>query len=199
MALLNPYCTLGQLQKELKNDDADTDDDVLAWHQDCINRASRFVDDYTHRDFLYHNHASSALAVEPTWIIGEEIWFPWPIRTLTELTIDGTAQSSDDYTFKVGKRTLFNIESLPVVKNESGYVSVKGTFGYGDGVDTTAPPNDTSFPYGITRATILIAAAFSADNRKEVAALDGSRTSLLDTNIPAEAYRLLNRLTLPVF
>ena len=33
-------------------------------------------------------------------------------------------------------------------------------------------------------------------NRKEVAALDGTRTSLLDTNISDEVYRLLNRWTL---
>lgn len=196
MALSNPYCTLGQLQKEIKNTDADSDADVLAWHQDCINRASRFVDDYTHRDFLFHDYSATALPVEPRWILGNEIWFPWPIKTLTELTVDTVAQSTDDYTFKAGKRKLVNVEDLPKVEYQSGWVSVKGTFGYGTGADTTAPPVDAGFPHAITRATVLIAAAFSADNRKEVAALDGTRTSLLDTNISNEAYHLLNRWTL---
>jgi len=90
---------------------------------------------------------------------------------------------------------LVNVEDLPKVEYQSGWVSVKGTFGYGTGV-TTAPPVDAAFPHAITRATVLVAAAFSADNRKEVAALDGTRTSLLDTNISAEVYRLLNRWTL---
>lgn len=196
MSLSNPYCTLVQLQREIKNTDADSDDTVLAWHQDCINRASRFVDQYTHRDFLFHDYSSTALPVEPRWILGNEIWFPWPIKTLTELTVDEVAQSTEDYTFRAGKRKLVNVEDLPVVEYQSGYVSVKGTFGYGTGADTTSPPVDANFPAAITRATVLIAAAFTADNRKEVAALDGTRTSLLDTNIPDEAIRLLNRWTL---
>tara|TARA_R110000803_G_scaffold39351_2_gene84941 strand:- start:79 stop:675 length:597 start_codon:yes stop_codon:yes gene_type:complete len=192
MALIKPYCTLLQLQKEIRNTDADDEPTVLAWHEDCINRASRYVDEYCRRDFWFHDYTTTALSLQKSQLQGNKIFMDWKIISVTELAIDGTAIQTDDYRADAGEIEIVYIGDVPFIAYEENSVTVKGTFGYTI-TATTAPPDDVTFPESIRRATMLIAAAFSGDNRKEVVGLDGQKVSILDTRIPREAQTLMRR------
>lgn len=58
-------------------------------------------------------------------------------------------------------------------------------------VTTAQVPSD--LPQEIVKAAVLVAAAFSGQNRKEVAGLDGSQTQILDNAIPKTVYDMLGR------
>ena len=58
-------------------------------------------------------------------------------------------------------------------------------------ITTTGVPTD--LPAEIAKAAILVAAAFSGQNRKEVAGLDGQQTQLLDTAIPRTVFEMLGK------
>lgn len=192
MALVNPYCTLVQLQKEIKNEDADDDAAVLAWHEDCINRAARMVDEYCQRDFLFHDHSASKLSPKERWIVGKDLFLPWPVKTLTAVELDSEVQDTDDYRFDVGERMIHMSTAWPFDTLDNTFIELTGTFGYGDGT-STAPPDDTTFPPNVTRAAILIAAALTGDHRKEHMNKEGQVQSLLTTDVPVEAKALLHR------
>ena len=68
-------------------------------------------------------------------------------------------------------------------------LSIKGTFGYSQSGDTTAVP--TGLPSIINLATILVAAAISGHNRKELQAFDGSKITVNDREIPQEVFKML--------
>ena len=194
MPLSDPYCTLLQLQKEIKNTDADDESDVLAWHEDCINRASRMVDELTQRDFIYHDYSSDPLVVPPEWVCGRRIYLPWPVITLTQIVVDDEVEDNDDWKAFPGKVEIIGYTDWPKPDDYldvEDLIQLTGTFGYVQGDGSTAPPTDPAFPESVRRATVLIAASLTGDNRKEVAGLDGSKVSLMDTRIPEEAYKLL--------
>lgn len=191
MPLSTPYCSLVDLQRELKNEDADADELTLARHEQCINRASRAAELFCGRDWTYHNHASSALTVKQRWIILKSIYLPWPIKTLTAITIDGVTEDTDDWRFEVGGKEVERVGAWPEWPfDNQDFIQLTGTFGYTH-PDLTEPPTDTAFPEAIRRAVTLIAAAWTGDYRKEVMGLEGGKESMLVTDIPKEAKRLL--------
>jgi hypothetical protein len=191
--LNKPYCTLLQLQKELKNTDADDEDAIKDWHHDCINRASRLIDEYCQRDFWFHDHSSTVLEVPARQVHGRRIDLDSPIITLTEIVIDGDVIHVDDYRFNVGDMAITYLAHVPFIDYEANtWLTLKGTFGYTI-ASSTQPPTDAKFPEGVRRACIIMAAAMTGDLRKEVQALDGTKVSLLDTSIPKEAKSFLQR------
>jgi len=194
--LNKPYCTLLQLQKELKNTDADEEDTIKDWHHDCINRASRLIDEYCQRDFWYHDRTSGGdgvLEVPKQYVKRRHIFLPWPIITINTITLDDTAWDAEDFRANVGESRITYYTDISFVDFEDNdWLTIDGTFGYTI-ADTTQPPTDATFPEAIRRACIHIAAALTGDMRKEVQALDGSKVSLLDTRIPPEAAKLLKR------
>ena len=182
-ALYRPYCTLAQVQKETRNVDTAQAD----WFRQCVNAASRAVEDFTRRDFWYHDHSSTALEVKDEWVAKSRIVLPWPIITLTEIEQEDDMVDSENYRFE--NRTIYGAEDW-VSRDYEVTLLVKGTFGYVITAET-APP--TNLPADLQRACVLIAAAWTAFNRKEVVGGEGGRESVLDTKFPAEATRLLNR------
>jgi len=195
MALSTPYCTLQDLADELKNNDAvDGDATVVTRHEDAINRASRMAEEWCHRDWTFHDYSSTALVPEEAWIQGDSLWLPWPIKTITEVKIENDVQDTDDYKFRVGKSEVRFVDEWPspIAFDDADYVSIKGTFGYTHD-DLTTVPNDTTFPEGVRRAVVLIAATISGDYRKEVMGREGGVEQLLITDIPKEAKMLLRK------
>jgi hypothetical protein len=134
------------------------------------------------------------------------VFLPWPVITLTSITLRGEAVNMDDVVWNGSVIDLTNtnlntskgrmgvgedyVHTSPL-KHEDGVVSLTGTFGYTlENVDPlTKPP--TNLPAPIIRATTLIAAAWSGLYSVERVGLDGSRVSIASSAIPKEVYSLL--------
>lgn len=185
MALSIPYCSLADVQHECGNDDADK----VAVMEDCINRASRRAEEVCHRDWTYHNHASSPLSVESGWLLGDSVFFPWPIITLTEVSLEGVVKPTDEWYVSngilVGSTDWNNRFPFGV----SNYFQVKGTFGYPH-PDLAAPP--PTCPANVRRAVALTAAVWSGYYSRQFKDHEGMVQSVLTTSIPPEAHRLLS-------
>tara|TARA_R110002110_G_scaffold59360_1_gene168062 strand:+ start:90 stop:710 length:621 start_codon:yes stop_codon:yes gene_type:complete len=200
MALIDNYCSLASVHRETGNSDADLED----WFEECINKASRWIDDYCLRDFLSHDYSSSPFTVPERDAVGDTLFLDWPIVTLTKVTAGSDDGEVDTglYNFNVkdrsvrlrdgnhwiGKATPANQElgnySLAwQVTNTAFNVPIKltGTFGY-----TTPPP-------AINTACTRIASAWSHEKRRESVAPDGNRVSILNEQVPSEVEELLKR------
>ena len=69
-------------------------------------------------------------------------------------------------------------------------VRVKGTFGY-DVSSINSIPDD--LPPMIRRATTILAGVYTNQSRREQVGLDGSRSSLLEYDIPDEVKKLIKK------
>lgn len=197
--LVDPYCTLADVQRETKNDRSELSD----WFISCINRASRFVEEYCNRDFLYHQYtADTPFVVPKERVIGDSIYLDWPIRSLTGVyqwesdlgkthspTATETLETSSYYidNGSVRKSSGEPFGEYPLVETWFG---VSGNFGYpiAEGEDISSV-----LPAHVRRATAIIAATFSAERRMEQMSFDGSRIELTDLRIPTEVWMMLKR------
>jgi hypothetical protein len=143
---VNPYVSLAEVREELKMKTTDVvagssmEDDLLR----AIDNASRWVDDYTRRDFFFHDFRTDPMVFDQfDDAVYERIVFPryTPILSITEimandlLLVDGT-----DYVVKNADPELQTILSLKgnwfhVATNwwptaDRMTLSIKGTFGY---------------------------------------------------------------------
>lgn len=157
MKLLSPYCTVKDVQVETQNSDPTEVDEFMR----AINNASRWIDSYCHRDFLYHDHTANALVIPDHWCAGNVIYLPMPIKTLTEIKVvesDGTSTiiPSTDYRSEsdpiAGTATVTRAGrwTAPDSYNTTGLlpervlglprrIEMKGTFGYSPAVDDNTP------------------------------------------------------------
>jgi hypothetical protein len=191
MALSTPYCTLQQLQDRIRNEDADTSNVVLARHEDAITRASRMIEGWCHTDWTFHDYTSPKLVPSNKWIIGDTIYVPWRILTLTEVEIDGHVENPDDWGFELHSKAILYTDVWPKIPlDNANYIRLTGTFGYLH-PDLTAPPTD--LPEAVREACIITAAALSGDYRREVTTVEGGKQDLLTTEVPEEAKKLLKR------
>lgn len=209
--LYRPYTALADVRRETKHSDSSLDD----WYIECINMASRLIDDYCKRDFWFHDYSVAPYKVNRRRVLEESVVLPFPIITLTEVRvftdIEQTSDSNDiwetdEYHFEEGERTI-HAEAETEWKYAGnpgrfgsypfrGFLWIKGTFGYPLTTESGAIPDETpppTIPTGVRRAATLIASAFSSELRKEQIGLDGVRVELLDTRIPREAKILLSR------
>ena len=153
--LVNPYCTLAQLNDELKRSQADVSiDDEL---NEAIVNGSRWIDNYLGRDFFFHDHAVDALEFDQfsDQILEDKIFLDWPVLAITEVLIGTTALTlNTDFSVK-GKAPHENriLTLLPAAWNTSvpstwsrelqsnqtnrwnisrpdAVFAIKGTFGY---------------------------------------------------------------------
>lgn len=192
--LERPYCSLADVQRETVNSLPENDDK----YKQCINLASRWVDEFCHRDFWFHDHSENAYKVPRKFVLGDEIFLPFPIVTLTALTVDGKAWDVEDDIYWDGK----------TISSEDGdfgnypcreTIRLTGTFGYPlvqsgyDDPQQTPPP---TIPSSVKHATAKVAAAISGEKHIEQVGLDGTRIELLDMRIPPEAKALLKRFVL---
>lgn len=197
MSLLNPYCTVAQLQKELKNTSLTTD------LEDPINQASRWVDFWTGRDFYEHD-LTGANAVEldefSEAAYGSQLFLPFnPVITWNSIVMGGvTLTSGSDYTVDETRGVVHLLSNDVTVSGEwkprrlDNLIVVDFKGGYSQGGDHTTVP--TEIPQVITWATIHVAAAFSGHNRKEVQGLDGNAVQLVDRVVPQTVKDVLSQL-----
>lgn len=194
MALENPYCSVVDVQRETGNSDAE----LVSQFEDAINVASRWIEDHCKCDFLPKDYSTNAYTVATQDAIGDTIFLPWPIITLTEVSAAETVIPTDHYDFTVGSRSIrlksggnwltkpragasFGVQYQIASTGYSEPIKVKGTFGY------EIPPA------AIKLACTKIASAFTHEKRRERVDLNGGRTSILDERIPDDAIILLKR------
>lgn len=193
----NAYTSVEAVQRETGNDDTD----VTAWFETTIVAASRWIDDWCNRDFLPKDYSSTPYEVKLDEISGNSIYLDWPIKTLTLIESGDLEVPEEAYDFNVGHRYIRLIDEsvwlgkdkrrrnglgygLGYTVSRVGYsipIKLTGTFGY-----------DTP-PYAVQIACTRIAAAWSHEKRRERVTYDGTRTSILDENIPDESKMLLTR------
>lgn len=190
--LVNPYCTLAQLKECLKRGSSDTD------NEDALNKsiydASRWIDQYTGRDYFYHDHSSTGLTFDDTADVdGAKLYFPYsPVISITEVVVAGvTLVSGTDYRLIQPPNAVSYLRHLGTgwtLYQPDGLAVIKGTFGYFQASSSAVP---TGIPGHISWATMEVAAAFSGQHRKEVAGLDGMKTSVLTNTIPKSVFDIL--------
>jgi hypothetical protein len=189
VALENPYCSLLQLQQEIKNTDAGLEDQL----HDAINRASRWIDDYRRCDFFQHDYSSSALVLDrfDECVFDEKLFLPYrPVIEVTEVKVCGeTWVSGTDYVVK--SNTIISLRgSWPIANPPTDVAAIKCKLGYVQASSAAVP---TGLPKVINQACILVAAAFCGHNVKDHVSLDGTKTAVNDRSIPKSVYDMLGK------
>lgn len=198
-APINPYITLTELRQELKMKSADVpagsdvEEDLLR----AIDNASRWVDEYTQRDYLFHDHGTAPLEFDQfsPGVFDFQIFPPFsPIITVTKLVYGGTELTAGtDYAVEnqlASRQRINNLKGAWKPNRVDALLQLYGTFGY---VQASAIVPPTGLPGRITIATRWVAAAISGRNRKEVVGLDGVKQVLEDSAIGKQVYALLGK------
>jgi len=98
---VNPYCSLSELIQELKMKPSDVaekpalKDELLR----AIDRGSRWVDNYTQRDYFFHDFSQAPYVFDNfnENVLGWDIFFPFkPIIGLTKLTLGADEDSGTE-------------------------------------------------------------------------------------------------------
>ena len=205
MALENAYSTMEAVQRETGN----SNPELVSWFEDCVNLASRWIDDYCHCEFLPHSYpldgpSPVAYRVKRSEMVGGSIFLPWPIVNLSQVKTGIIILREDDYFWEEGSREiLLPTESLSAFQPTDQAVIGVADFGGFRGKPSKWDKNQpttvngefgyASVPSSVARACTQIASAWSHEKRRERMAMDGKRTSLLDENIPEDARILLRR------
>lgn len=199
---VNPYISVEELCEELKipvpgaSDTNPSTDELMR----AIDRASRWVDEYTHRDYFFHDFTTDPIIFDQfsdgVYVDGNGrtiVFLPYsPIISVSEISVSGTVQVVGDH-YSVGARgqdgVIYATSGWALGSGQT--IAIKGTFGYSQGVT----PDHSSVPVGlpgkVTIATRLVAAAFSGHNRKEFMGLDGSKETVINTEIPKTVFKML--------
>jgi hypothetical protein len=149
---VNPYLSLDELVGELKLKPEDVQGDAVLTDElrRAIDRASRWVDDYTQRDYFYHDHTVTPLLFDEFngRFYGNDLYLPHsPVIRLTEVVLAGEALTVDvDYVIGLNEKAgrLFSRRGIwsPTV---DARLSIKGEFGYPQpAVQTVTEAGDTA-------------------------------------------------------
>jgi hypothetical protein len=196
-APVDPYITLTELRQELKMKAADvpaasdTEEDLLR----AIDNASRWVDNYCQRDFLFHDYTATPLEFDQFNGFDCFIFPPYtPIISVTSLVFAGTALVLGTH-YSVEnqlpqRQRVNNLCGAWKPRRPDRLLQLYGTFGYVQSSHAVPP---TGLPGSVTLATRWVAAAISGRNRKEVVGLDGIKQTLEDSAIGKQVYALLGK------
>lgn len=206
MSLVNPYCTLLQLQDKLRNGDASNDTKFI----EAINQASRFIDGWMGRDYYYHDYSSTPLELYfedvPMDTTTREIFLPYcPVINITEVSHNGTTFNTTDHyrivndavikffagQFPFASRRIYRDVDNNVISGKYAYdnpVEVTGTFGYYQSSNADVP---TGIPLEITRAAIEVAAVYSGEYLKQTLFVSGDVDEVHVTKISDTALKIL--------
>ena len=184
MALTNPYASAAQVQAEIRNTSVDVDD--------AINAASRWIDWHMGRDFFEHDYTSSAYVVKPRseLVYGRDLFMPfWPIISITEVKEGTDVLVEDTDYYQESDRLIRMGQDWEVGEAVEDRINLKVKLGYDQSGDSTAVP--TGLPKWINHACILVAAAFSGRNQKDVIGLEGQKETVIDNQIPSTVFKIL--------
>jgi hypothetical protein len=207
--MINPYCTLEEVQQETRNDEVENDEVF----EEAIVRASRFVDEHCNRSFFYREFTELAPYVVPKHLVVAEdkLILPFRIRELVGLKVNDDVLDPTTYDYDEYSAYLLSLQDMHTMRVEMWHeqrtylkndnkrmtVTVWGSFGYTNSTGGSGhnpenhPPSD--LPSAIRRATILIAAAFSGLNTHDYVDMSGARQNVNDNKIPSEAIKLLEK------
>ncbi len=193
-ALLNPYCSESEVRDEIRNTDAAIQDTLIR----SINSATLWIDDYTRRTFAESDYSESALVLDEFdgVVFGNQVFLPKrPVIEITELKL-GEQVLTEGEDFVVKPEIIYRVGGDWKVSTPDALIRIKGRFGYPQRGAGEAPQLDrtiipTGLPGNIRRAAVLVAAAFSGYDRKEIVGLDGQFTSIADRAIPKEVKEML--------
>lgn len=127
--LARAYASRAQVVEDLRN--KAVDEDVIV---DAIHAASRWVDRYKGRDFVFHDHTTTAVVIPgPLKLtIGQALLLPkTPVITLTEV-IEGekTLVEGTDFVAAGGPEGTFKLVRIRGEWLDGVTVTLKGTFGF---------------------------------------------------------------------
>jgi hypothetical protein len=205
--LFNPYCTVGDLVSELKAkpESVTPGSDLEKDLEMAINNASRWVDEHTGREYFTRDNWEEPLLLDMGDSVYAQAIYPklggkfLRIRTLRDFGLNGeTLVAGTDFSLKDDVFRRYGIGNYFSLLSTDAY-GIRAEFGYDQmvldaevrTVDHTMVPRE--LPTHIRFATRLVAAAFSGQNRKEVAGLDGQKQEILTNAIPATVYQLLGK------
>lgn len=187
MALLNPYCTVAQVQEELRN----SDESLVPVIEQAINQASRYIDALLGYDCFQHDHTTNPLRLywRSRFVAGDQLWIPYPhVQRIDKVVADGV-QLTDGTDYVVAGRRLMRIDGLDWLdEGTDEAVEIYGKFGWPQESASDVP---VGLPEHFTRACIWIAACFTGHNQKEIVGTDGSIITITDRTIPRSVYDLL--------
>lgn len=196
MPLENPYCTVDQVRKELKNSTPGIDEQI----EDAINAVSRFIDDHRGRDYFQHDHTSTPVLVDKydSAALVREVLFlaslkPTlsPIITLTSVTVAGELWIlNTDYMVKDSRLICLDGNWSDYIPNATDKISILGKFGYAQSLSSDVP---TGLPAHINKAAIQGAATLSGHNRKEWIDALGTKQSKIESSFPKTFWDLLGK------
>ncbi|HNX05131.1 MAG TPA: hypothetical protein PKI32_06495 [Opitutales bacterium] len=213
--LLNPYCTLSDVQNECENHDSESAVSMM----DAINVASRYIDSYCRRDFLWHDASSVPFVVPESMIVRETIFLPWPMAELSKITSlkDGVEETIDPKDFRVrvnvGSSTTRIIRAGKWVESVNvdiegmtrgsiialpPEIRIYGKFGFAPVAESVTDAPSPSLPGNVRRACTVIAAVWSGNLRKQVHDFNGGSTTVTQKAIPSAVMEMLDALRIPI-
>lgn len=213
--LLHPYCVLSDVQNECENHDSSEAVAML----ESINAASRYIDSYCRRDFLWHDAAAVPFVVPESMIARETIFLPWPIAELSKITCvkDGIEETIDpkDFRVRVGlgdfttrivragkwtEATNVDIEGMTrgSIISLPPEIRIYGKFGFAPAVEGVTDSPSPGLPGNIRRACTVIAAVWSGKLRKQVHDFNGGSTTVTQKAIPTAVMDLLDTLRIQI-
>lgn len=186
MALVNPYCTVAQVQAETNN----TDSGLTARFEEAIDQASRYIDAWCGRDWFQHDYSSTPLYIRERSALldGGIIWLPGPVIAFTSITYQSSLLTAGvDFT-RDGNMVMKAEGDWEPGRLDSEAIAVRFAYGYAQATSADVP---TGIPPEVTRATIITAAAFTGKDYKEVVSADGVRENVIAKQIPRDVEKLL--------
>lgn len=213
VTLVNPYCLLSDVQAEAQNSKSE-DADRFSTE---INKASRWIDEYCRRTFLYYDNSVTPLVADLNWCAGHVMYIPMPIIQLTKIVVDGTEMDASSFVFSntherrtsriirfgrwvpeaavVGTIQPRRILSLPTK------IELYGKFGFAPAItnntpDTTKPSPD--IPQQISTACQIIAAIRSGKVRREFVDPSGNRQIASVSKLPTDVLASLDTFKVAV-
>jgi len=189
MTLTNAYCTVTQLKQAIKRPNSD---EVVydSLFEDCINRASRDIDEHTNRIF-YSKTITAELFDAFAWsdselyISDNKILFPSEIISVSSITNDGTAltEGTDFYVYK-----------------KQGYIEAAGSWSSSrkssansTGIAITATFGHATTPTSIEMICIELAKVYSGLDTRMITNANGTFEFEMGNKIPDYIKKRLNR------
>jgi hypothetical protein len=214
-----PYCTVRDVQDETLHGASDH----IETFTKAINQASREIDWFCRRDFLFHDHTSQAFSVPAHMCQENVITLPWPVITITEVKVivppdSGAVLDPSEYQhenfllsasskiYRAGRwRSGEEFTKAGILPSRSNRlptrIELKGTFGYlpaqkNSTHDFTAP--SPSIPAEIRHACACLAGVRSGRHKKEIVDRSGDRQTVTLRSLPRDVEAMLMRFQVPI-